>query len=66
MSQRMDLSVVAPAGFRAMLTLEGYLRGRVDRTLLELVKMRASVLNGCAFCVDMHSREALAAGRRWR
>jgi hypothetical protein len=36
MSQRMDLSVVAPAGFRAMLTLEGYLRGRVDRTLLEL------------------------------
>jgi AhpD family alkylhydroperoxidase len=66
MSQRMDVSTVAPAGFRALSALEGYLRGRVDRTLLELVKMRASVLNGCAFCVDMHSRAALAAGESER
>jgi AhpD family alkylhydroperoxidase len=66
MRQRMDVSTVAPAGYRALLGLEGYLRGRVDRTLLELVKMRASVLNGCAFCVDMHSREALAAGETER
>ena len=34
--------------------------------MLELVKLRASMLNGCAFCVDMHSREALAAGESSR
>lgn len=38
----------------------------MDRTVLELVKLRTSILNGCAYCVDMHSRDALAAGEQSR
>jgi AhpD family alkylhydroperoxidase len=64
--QRMDVSKVAPAGFRALFGLERYVQERVDGTLLHLVKMRASVLNGCAYCVDMHGRDALAAGESAR
>ena len=36
--------------------------GNIDHTLLHLVYMRASLINGCAFCIDIHSTEALAAG----
>ena len=49
-----------------MLGLEKYVQTNVDHTVLELVKLRASMLNGCAFCVDMHSRDALAAGESSR
>ncbi|MFI7212632.1 carboxymuconolactone decarboxylase family protein [Micromonospora maritima] len=59
---RIDMAAVAPEAYRAVLGLEKYVRANVDRTVLELVKLRASMLNGCAFCVDMHSREALEAG----
>ena len=38
------------------------MRGKVDHDLLELVKLRASIDNGCAFCVDMHTTDWLAAG----
>jgi AhpD family alkylhydroperoxidase len=62
MSQRIDLPSAAPEGFRAVLALEKYLGANVEPTLYHLVKLRASVINGCAFCVDMHSREALEAG----
>ncbi|GGK02863.1 hypothetical protein GCM10010123_36060 [Pilimelia anulata] len=63
---RMNLAEVAPAGYRAVLALEQYVRGAVDRSTLDLVKLRASILNGCAFCVDMHSTDALAAGESSR
>ncbi|MCK9894534.1 carboxymuconolactone decarboxylase family protein [Frankia sp. AgB32] len=66
MSQRLNVAEVAPEGYRAMLGLETYVRKHVDATLLELVKLRASVINGCSFCVDMHSRDALAAGESSR
>ncbi|GAA3785254.1 carboxymuconolactone decarboxylase family protein [Micromonospora maritima] len=59
---RIDMAAVAPEAYRAVLGLEKYVRANVDRTVLELVKLRASMINGCAFCVDMHSREALEAG----
>src|SRR5688572_21353034 len=62
MEPRMNPYQLAPDGYRAVAALEGYVRGRVDHSLLHLVKLRASILNGCAFCVDMHSRDALAAG----
>src|SRR4051812_44980221 len=62
MTPRMDLSQVIPAGYRAVGGLEQYVQANVDATVLELVKLRASILNGCSFCVDMHSRDALAAG----
>ncbi|CAO5241356.1 carboxymuconolactone decarboxylase family protein [Frankia sp. AgKG'84/4] len=66
MTQRLNMAELAPEGYKAMLGLEGYVRKNVDATLLELVKLRASVLNGCSYCVDMHSRDALAAGESSR
>lgn len=64
--QRMNAAEVAPQGYQAVLGLEKYVRANVDHTVLELVKLRASMINGCAFCVDMHSREALDAGESSR
>lgn len=62
MTQRMNVSTAAPEGFKAVIGLEEYVRANVEHTILELVKLRASILNECAFCVDMHSRDAQAAG----
>ena len=46
-----------------MLALEEYVRSSgIDPTLLHLVKVRASFLNGCAYCIDMHTKDARAAG----
>lgn len=66
MEARMNMSKVTPEAYRAVIGMETYARKNVDPTLLELIKLRASVLNGCAFCVDMHSRDALAAGESSR
>jgi AhpD family alkylhydroperoxidase len=62
MTQRISIPKLAPEGYQAVAALEHYLQGAVDHTVLHLVKLRASMLNGCAFCVDMHSRDALAGG----
>lgn len=62
MTQRLHVPTVAPELFRTVLGLETYLRGVVDPTVLELVKLRASIINECAHCVDMHSHDALQAG----
>ncbi|MEU5553955.1 MULTISPECIES: carboxymuconolactone decarboxylase family protein [unclassified Micromonospora] len=64
--QRMNVAEVAPGAFSAVMGLEKYVRANVDHTVLELVKLRASILNGCAYCVDMHSQEALGAGESSR
>jgi len=62
-NQRLRYPKVAPDAYRAMLALEDYVRSTgIDPTLFELVKLRASYLNGCAFCVDMHTKDARAAG----
>ncbi|WP_261556685.1 carboxymuconolactone decarboxylase family protein [Frankia tisae] len=66
MTQRLNVAQVAPEGYRAILGLERYVRENVDGTVLELVKLRASIINGCSFCVDMHSRDALGAGESSR
>ncbi|MGC9669446.1 carboxymuconolactone decarboxylase family protein [Planosporangium sp. 12N6] len=58
----MSISEFPAGAYQAVIGLERYIRENVDHTVLELVKLRASILNGCAFCVDMHSRDALAAG----
>jgi AhpD family alkylhydroperoxidase len=58
----MTIKSVAPDGYRAVLNLEEYVRANVEHRVLELVKLRASILNGCAFCVDMHGRDALKHG----
>jgi len=63
MVTRIDYATVAPEALRAVYGLEQYVRASgLDRTLVHLVKLRASYINGCAYCIDMHSKDARAAG----
>ena len=63
MSTRIDYNKIAPEAFRAMFGLERYVRDSgLEPSLLHLIKMRASQINGCAYCLDMHSKDARAAG----
>ena len=63
MKPRIDYRKAAPDTFKAMLDLEaGVRRGGLEKSLIELVKMRASQINGCGYCLDMHSKDARAAG----
>lgn len=63
MNQRLDYKAASPAAFKAMLGLEACTReSGLEHSLLELVKMRVSQINGCAYCLDMHSKDARAAG----
>jgi AhpD family alkylhydroperoxidase len=61
--QRIHYSRVAPLAAAAMQQLEQYVRqSGLEHSLLELIKTRASVINGCAYCVDMHTKDARAEG----
>jgi AhpD family alkylhydroperoxidase len=63
MEQRMVLNEVNPAAYAAMTGLEKFLAGSsLDKTLKELVKIRASQINGCAFCLHMHASDARRNG----
>jgi AhpD family alkylhydroperoxidase len=63
MRQRLNAAKSAPAGYKLMLDMETYLHQcGLEESLIELVKMRASQINGCAFCLDMHSRDARKNG----
>ncbi len=63
MKQRLDYAKAAPAGIAALERLQAYVDGSgLDRLLLELVKTRASQINQCAYCIDMHTKDARAAG----
>ena len=63
MQSRLDYAQTAPDGLKAMLGLEQYARqSGLEPALRELVKIRASQINGCAFCLDMHTKNARAAG----
>ncbi len=54
---------LAPEAYEAMLALERYLqRCGLEQSLVEIVKLRASQINGCAYCIDMHTKDARAAG----
>ena len=60
---RVDYQEPFPKGYEAMLTLEGAVRSSgLEPLLLELVKLRASQINGCAYCLDMHTEDARARG----
>lgn len=62
---RMAFGEAFPEGFRAVLGLEKAIgTGGLDQSLVTLVKLRASQLNGCAYCLDMHYREAREAGEQ--
>lgn len=63
MEQRLDSLKVTPDAVRAMYGLENYVAGcGLEHSLRELIKIRASQINGCAFCLDMHTKDARAAG----
>src|SRR6187431_1349372 len=63
MKARIDLMHVNPGVVQAMLGLERQIRqAGLDHGLLDLVRMRASQVNGCAYCLDMHSKDARANG----
>jgi AhpD family alkylhydroperoxidase len=63
MEKRVNIQVAEPQAFKAMYALEGYLQtSGITTTHLNLIKTRASQINGCAFCIDMHTKEALKNG----
>ncbi len=59
---RMDLSKIAPDAYGHFLQLEGLIGQHVESKLLHLLKLRASQINGCAFCIGLHTDEALRDG----
>jgi AhpD family alkylhydroperoxidase len=67
MAQRLSVNDIDPTAYQAVLAMERYVRNSgLDTPLYELIKIRASQLNGCAFCLDMHHRDARAGGEDQR
>jgi AhpD family alkylhydroperoxidase len=63
MQPRLDARKAAPGAIHAMLGLETYVsKSQLEPSLVELVRFRASQINGCAYCLDMHSKDARARG----
>ena len=59
---RMDIARIAPEGYRHLLNLEQAIASKIDRRLLQLIKLRASQINGCAYCIGLHTHDALRDG----
>ena len=63
MQTRINIEKVEPAGYKAVLGLEKFIESTpLTKTHKDLIKIRASQINGCAFCIDMHTKEARKAG----
>jgi len=63
MQPRIDYRRFAPEALKAMMSLESYLgNSSLDHKLLHMLKLRASQINGCAFCIDMHWKDARSLG----
>lgn len=63
MEKRISIENLEPNAYKAMYQLEEYLStAAVEKNLLELVKIRASQINGCAYCIEIHTKEALKNG----
>lgn len=63
MQNRIDIQQLEPNAYKAMFALENYLlSSQLTKTHLELIKIRASQINGCAFCINMHTADALKQG----
>ena len=61
MKPRLEYWKASPDSYKAMMALDAYLRGSgLEKSLLHLVKLRASQINGCAYCIDMHWKDARA------
>ena len=61
-TQRMNLGKLAPDAYRQLIALEQTIAGKIEPRLYHLIKLRASQINGCAFCIAMHTDEALRDG----
>ena len=63
MNTRLRYTIAAPEAFKAMFQLSEYVRqSGLEESLLNLVDLRASQINGCAYCLDMHTKDARAGG----
>ncbi|WP_271898377.1 carboxymuconolactone decarboxylase family protein [Candidatus Phyllobacterium onerii] len=63
MRQRLNFYTAAPDAYQAVAALENYVRNSgIEKRHIHLIKLRASIINGCSYCVDMHSKEALSGG----
>ncbi|PVH25948.1 carboxymuconolactone decarboxylase family protein [Sphingobacterium corticibacter] len=63
MENRIDIQKIEPMAYKAMYALEDFLqKSSLSKTHLELIKIRASQINGCAFCINMHTADALKQG----
>jgi len=63
MTKRIKIDEVEAAGYKAVLGMEKFIESTpLTRTHKDLIKIRASQINGCAFCIDMHTKEARKAG----
>ncbi len=63
MKQRINIAELEPNAYQAMFGLEKYLSASsLDKKLCHLIRLRASQINGCAYCIEMHSKEALISG----
>lgn len=67
MNQRLDFYKAGPEAIKAMVGLEQRIgKSSLEKSLVELVRLRASQINGCAYCVDLHSADARKAGENDR
>ena len=63
MEKRININTTEPQAYKAMYALEGFLaQSQLSKTLKQLIKIRASQINKCAFCIDMHTKKALKDG----
>lgn len=63
MEQRINIAEIEPMAYKALLNLESYLATtQISKTHKELIKIRASQINACAFCINMHTKDALKNG----
>jgi AhpD family alkylhydroperoxidase len=63
METRININETDPAAYKAMYALEAYIqKSALDKNLYELIKIRASQINGCAFCLNMHTKDARKLG----
>ena len=62
MTKRLDYNQIAPAGVKALGGVYGYMKSGLPAALVELVHLRISQINNCAYCLDMHTRDLLKKG----
>jgi len=63
MKKRIDLSSVVSSGYKRVIALDSFIQNsELDNAIIELIKIRASQINGCAYCLNLHTRDAINQG----